>query len=97
MVDGPDEVENRYRTALGRGLPDARGHANRIAYAFRKARVAMEAEAWVSPLGDAFASALSDAQAGAGNAAGECVEALEARHRREPSTVPRSDNRAYGW
>lgn len=51
------EVDNRYRTALGRALPAARTQADRVADAFAVTRRAMAAGAWDSGVADVFATA----------------------------------------
>ena len=97
MTELPDEVENRYRSALGGALPDARWQVSRVANAFRTTQLAMQAGAWQSPVADAFSQACADAVAAARDAAEDCVDALESRHAREPREVSRNDPRAYRW
>jgi len=88
------EVDNRYRTALGRALPGAQTQVDRVAEAFGITRRAMDAGAWSSGVADAFAGTCFSVEAAAGAAADDCVSTMQRRHDREPPTVLPFDRRA---
>ena len=88
------EVDNRYRTALGRALPGARTEADRVGDAFAIIRRALADGAWESTVADAFASACTSVEASAATAAHDCVTSLQWRHTREPAMVAPFDSRA---
>ncbi|MCV2394556.1 hypothetical protein OEB99_09580 [Actinotalea sp. M2MS4P-6] len=95
--DEPEQVENRYRTAMSRALPSVERRADDVAAVFDDVQAAMRQGAWTSTshAADDFASGCATHDTAAANAGGDCVADLRARRDGEPVTVPATDSRAY--
>lgn len=89
-----DQVQNRYRQAIGDALPGLRRQAGLVDSVFDTVQSALRGGAWTSTVADAFAAECESQERAAEQDGDDAVDTASSRYRREPALVDETDPRA---